>query len=181
MSLRAFLIVAGQLACGNTNEAAQWLRLDWRATQRIMDRAVQRGLARRQLEEVPYLGMDEKSFRKGHRYGSLVNDLKQGRVLEVVEHRTSEAASAALQALPAQTRASVKAVAKSGSTAPITPSSMPTESPSKSSNSPRKSPLLYKRDSRTRPSRKLNGSALSNCARRSKAFSMSFVLLVMVT
>lgn len=99
------------LACGNTNEAAQWLRLDWRATQRIMDRAVQRGLARRQLEEVPYLGMDEKSFRKGHRYGSLVNDLKQGRVLEVVEHRTSEAASAALQALPAQTRASVKAVA----------------------------------------------------------------------
>lgn len=34
-------------ACGSVNEGAGWLRLDWRAAQRIMDRAVQRGLARR--------------------------------------------------------------------------------------------------------------------------------------
>jgi transposase len=110
LAFEAFSVCVLQ-ACGNTNEAAGWLRLDWRAAQRIMDRAVERGLARRRLEKVPYLGMDEKSFRKGHRYGSLVNDLQEGRVLEVVEHRTTEAATAALQTLPPETRASVKAVA----------------------------------------------------------------------
>jgi transposase len=69
-------------ACGSTNQAAEWLRLDWRSVNRIMERAVERGLARRNLKEIPYLGIDEKSFRKGHRYGSSVNDLKEGRVLE---------------------------------------------------------------------------------------------------
>lgn len=110
LSFEAFS-VSVLLACGSTNEAAEWLRLDWRAAQGIMDRAVERGLSRRRLEKVPYLGMDEKSFRKGHRYGSLVNDLQEGRVLEVVEHRTTEAATAALQSLPPATLASVKAVA----------------------------------------------------------------------
>ena len=99
------------LACGSTNEAAEWLRLDWRAVDRIMARAVERGLARRELEEMPYLGIDEKSFRKGHRYGSLLNDLEKGRVLEVVEHRTTAAAVMALETLPPNVLGAVQAVA----------------------------------------------------------------------
>lgn len=99
------------LACGSTNEAAGWLRLDWRAVDRIMARAVERGLARRELGEIPYLGIDEKSFRKGHRYGSLLNDLEKGCVLEVVEHRTTEAAVMALETLPPHVLAAIQAVA----------------------------------------------------------------------
>jgi transposase len=99
------------LACGSTNEAAEWLRLDWRAVDRIMTRAVERGLARRKLEQMPYLGIDEKSFRKGHRYGSLLNDLEKGRVLEVVEHRTTAAAVMALETLPQDVLGAVQAVA----------------------------------------------------------------------
>jgi transposase len=99
------------LACGSINEAAEWLRLDWRAANRIMTRAVERGEARRELDEIAYLGIDEKSFRKGHRYGSLINDLDQGRVLEVVETRTTEAAVAALKTLPPAVLEKVKAVA----------------------------------------------------------------------
>jgi transposase len=49
--------------------------------------------------EVASLGMDEKSFRKRHRYGTLVNDLGSGRVLEVVESRSEAAATAAPGAL----------------------------------------------------------------------------------
>jgi len=98
-------------ACGSTNQAAEWLRLDWRSVNRIMERAVERGLARRNLKEIPYLGIDEKSFRKGHRYGSVVNDLQEGRVLEVVEERTTEAAVCALKTLPADVLKNVKAVA----------------------------------------------------------------------
>jgi transposase len=34
-----------------------------------------------------YLGVDEKAFRKGHNYLTLVNDLIDGRVLYVAEDR----------------------------------------------------------------------------------------------
>jgi hypothetical protein len=46
LAFEAFVIQI-LLACGSTNEAAEWLRLDWRAVERIMARAVERGLALR--------------------------------------------------------------------------------------------------------------------------------------
>jgi hypothetical protein len=52
-----------------------------------MERAVERGLARRKAEQIPYLGVDEKAFRKGHKYLTLVNDLSGSRVLYVAEDR----------------------------------------------------------------------------------------------
>lgn len=56
------------LAARNLKQAASWLRLDWSAVQRIMDRAVARWLSARELEALKYLGLDEKSFRKGQDY-----------------------------------------------------------------------------------------------------------------
>jgi hypothetical protein len=41
-----------------------------------MRRAVQRGLERRQLDRLKYLGMDEKSFRRGQSYVTLLTDLE---------------------------------------------------------------------------------------------------------
>ena len=38
------------------------------------------------------VGMDEKSFRKGHKYISLINDLEEVRVLDVVEGHKGMAA-----------------------------------------------------------------------------------------
>jgi len=40
---------------------------------RRQDRAVQRGLARRQAEPIRHLGVDEKAFRKGHQYMTVVS------------------------------------------------------------------------------------------------------------
>ena len=40
-----------------------------------MERAVKRGLQRRQAEPVRHMGVDEKAFRKGHKYMTVVNDL----------------------------------------------------------------------------------------------------------
>ena len=51
-------------ACGNLREGCRLLGLDWSSGQRIMDRAVERGLGRRQVEEVAEVGLDEKSFRR---------------------------------------------------------------------------------------------------------------------
>lgn len=63
------------------------LQLSWDEIHGIMERAVKRGLERRKAEPVSQLGIDEKSFRKGHKYMTLVNDLQGGRVLYVAEDR----------------------------------------------------------------------------------------------
>jgi len=63
------------------------LGLSWDEIHGILERAVKRGLARRRVETVTQIGVDEKAFRKGHHYLTLVNDLKGGRVLYVAEGR----------------------------------------------------------------------------------------------
>lgn len=99
-------------ACRSTKSAADLLRLNWHQLQSIMDRAVKRGLVRRDNEEVSWIGMDEKSFRSGHNYISLLNDLENSRVLEVVEGREGNAADQLItQALDAKQREAVCAVA----------------------------------------------------------------------
>lgn len=67
------------------------LGLSWGSAHAIMERAVQRGLKSRDLSEVEYLGIDEKSFLKGPNYLTVLNDLEEGRVLDVVPERTEEA------------------------------------------------------------------------------------------
>lgn len=49
----------------------------------------ERGLERRQLEGLKHLGMDEKSFKRGQSYITLLTDLEQSRVVDVVEERTT--------------------------------------------------------------------------------------------
>ena len=66
---------------------AELLALSWDEIHGILERAVQRGLERRAAEPIPYLGVDEKSFRKRHRYLTVVNDLNRSRVLFVAEGR----------------------------------------------------------------------------------------------
>jgi len=93
-------------------QAAGWLRLDWDAVQRIVERAVERGLARRELEGLQHLGLDEKSFRRGQNYISVLTDLgPQPRVLEVAEGRRTEDAVGLIHNLPEAQRAQVAAVA----------------------------------------------------------------------
>lgn len=99
------------LAARSLTQAASWLRLDWSAMQRIMDRAVTRGLSVRELDALQHLGLDEKSFRRGQDYVSVMVDLAQRRVLEVVEGRTMEDACQLLETLSEEQRAPVEAVA----------------------------------------------------------------------
>lgn len=98
-------------ACHNAKAAAGLLGLDWDSVQRIMDRAVARGLKRRKLDEVQHVGIDEKSFRRGHNYVSLMTDLEESRVLEVVEGHDEAAANLLWQTLSEDQRQQVEAVA----------------------------------------------------------------------
>lgn len=69
---------------------AEQLHLSWDEIHAIQVRAVARGLKRRKAEVVRHVGVDEKSFTRGHRYFTLVNDLEKSRVLFVAPNRTEE-------------------------------------------------------------------------------------------
>lgn len=99
------------IACANVQRAATLLGLDWQATHGIMQRAVARGLKQRHTEAVVHVGLDEKSFGRGHDYVSILTDLDGSRVLEVVEERTQEAAEKLWKTLPESQRQQVQAVA----------------------------------------------------------------------
>lgn len=97
--------------CGNVDQVAKTMGLNWHTVNKIMQRAVDRGMARRKSEPVPYAGIDEKAFRKGHVYASVLNDLEGKRVLDMVEGRKEENAIALFATLNDAQRAGVKAVA----------------------------------------------------------------------
>ncbi len=99
------------LASATIHQACGLLDIDWDAAQAIMRRAVARGLEARQLEGLKHLGMDEKSFKRGQSYITLLTDLDQSRVLDVVEERTTAAADQLWQTLSPEQKQEVEAVA----------------------------------------------------------------------
>ena len=99
------------LCARSVKQAAGLMGLSWDEVDHILRRAVQRGLSRRERESLSHVGIDEKSFRSGQSYISLLTDLKESRVLDVVEGRTQEAAEALWDTLSAKQRAQIEAVA----------------------------------------------------------------------
>jgi len=98
-------------AAKSIKAAAGILRISWHQIQAIQENAVHRGLTRRNDEKLRHIGIDEKNFLKGHSYASILSDLDQGRVLDVVPDRTEEAAALLFNSLSGKQRASVEAVA----------------------------------------------------------------------
>ena len=101
----AWLKPASQKAVG------EQLHLSWDEIHGIMERAVERGLTRRQAEAIPQLGVDEKAFRKGHKYLTLVNDLRRNRVLYVAEGREQSSLDGFWATITGEQRDSIQAVA----------------------------------------------------------------------
>jgi transposase len=71
--------------------AANLTGLSWDEVHRVMDRAVERGMARRSPDLPKRLGIDEKAMFKRHRYSTIITDLDQGRVIDVMDQRSVEA------------------------------------------------------------------------------------------
>ena len=99
------------LASATVSQACELLGLGWDTVQEIMRRAVERGLERRQLDDLRHLGMDEKNFRRGQSYITLLTDLDESRVLDVVEERTTEAADRLWETLSPEQKQAAEAVA----------------------------------------------------------------------
>ena len=69
---------------------ARQLSMTWDEVDGIMSRAVRRGLARREFEPAPRMGVDETSFQKRHEYVTIVSDLDTSEVLHVADNRKVE-------------------------------------------------------------------------------------------
>jgi len=98
------------LGCVNQARAKSLLRISWDEVHHIQEKAVLRGLARRQSEPIAYLGADEKSFLKGHRYATILTDLAKSRVLDVSEDRKDDSLAQMLKVLPDKQKDAVRAV-----------------------------------------------------------------------
>jgi transposase len=91
-------VIETLLASKNQTQTMKLLRCSFDVVNRILHKATARGLARRnEAEVIEEIGIDEKSFKKGHCYASILSDTKGERVLEVEEHRTKQACRALLE------------------------------------------------------------------------------------
>jgi len=90
---------------------AQQLSLSWQAINTIQQRAVARGLARREKRLPCRLGVDETSFQKRHEYVTVVIDQEAGTVVHVADGRGRETLDAFFDGFSWQERTQVKSVA----------------------------------------------------------------------
>jgi transposase len=90
---------------------AEQFGLSWDEIHGIMDRAVRRGLARRKADEMPHLGIDEKSFLRGHRYATIVVDIWRSRVLYVGKDRRADSLDGFWSTMTQKQLSEVQAVA----------------------------------------------------------------------
>jgi len=84
------------------------LSLSWNAIDGIMQRAVKRGLARRQTETVRHIGVDETSFKKGHDYVTVVSEGK--RVLHVSDERRTSSLNEYYETLTKEQKAGIESI-----------------------------------------------------------------------
>ena len=91
--------------------AAGILRISWDEAWGIMERAVTRGLARRKRNVPRYAGVDEKAFRKGHSYLTIVSDIEEGTVVHVARDRKMESLESYFQQFSREELAGIEGLA----------------------------------------------------------------------
>lgn len=79
-------------ASKNQTKTAQLMRCGFNVVNRIMHLSTERGMNRRNYSQVNFehLSIDEKSFKKGHHYITVLSHPASGCVLDVEEGRTKE-------------------------------------------------------------------------------------------
>jgi transposase len=105
------------LATQTVKGSMKLLNLKWDQTWNIIERAVRRGKARKQAKSLPRLGIDEKAFKKGHRYITMLYDLDNSTVEAISEGNDAEAAKTCFSELTEDQIQSVEAIAMDMSSA----------------------------------------------------------------
>jgi transposase len=104
-------LVIDWLREASTSAVARQLDLTWDQVDGVMQRAVERGLARRQLEVPHRIGVDETSFQKRHEYVTVVADLDKGFVQHVTDGHGKEALGKYYESFSEEELAQIETVA----------------------------------------------------------------------
>lgn len=95
----------------NTQAAREILGISWDEAWHLIDRAVNRGMARKPARVIPLLGVDEKSAGKGQQnYVTIISDLKNSKVEEVTFGRNSASLETYFDSLSEEQLAGIEAV-----------------------------------------------------------------------
>jgi transposase len=105
------LVIQLMLQCSTVKGACTIARISWDEAWGIMQRAVARGQARKPARPIRYIGVDEKAFRKGHRYHTVVCDLERSTVEFVAEDRKTESLAGYYAQLTDAQKAALEGVA----------------------------------------------------------------------
>jgi transposase len=97
--------------CSTISGACAIMRISWDEAFNIMERSVDRGLERKSQKVIEHIGVDEKAFRKGHSYMTIVCDLDQATVEHVSEDRTAASLAGYFDSLNEDQRCGIMAVA----------------------------------------------------------------------
>lgn len=104
-------LIIDWLGEASTLAVARRLGLSWDQVDGVMQRAVRRGLLRRELEVPRRLGVDETSFQKRHEYVTVVADAQRGIVQHVADGRGKDALGAYYAGFSEQDRSKIESVA----------------------------------------------------------------------
>ncbi len=99
------------LACENQTKAKDLIKLSWDEVHKIQERAVERGLSRREAVVAKHMGVDEKSFLKGHKYATVLSNLEESCVIDVSRDRKEASLSEIFKKMPEDQRDKVEAIA----------------------------------------------------------------------
>jgi len=87
------------------------LGITWDEGMAVMERGVQRGQERKQPRTVAHIGVDEKAFRKGHSYMTLVCDLDTSTVEYITEDRKTSSLAGYFETRTDEQLAGIEAIA----------------------------------------------------------------------
>jgi len=96
---------------GTVSGAVALLGITWDEGWGVMDRAVKRGQKRKVAKVIEHLGVDEKAFRKGHSYVTVVCDIDNATVEHVADDRKADSLGAYLGGLSEKQLWGIKAIA----------------------------------------------------------------------
>jgi len=103
-------LVIDWLKEASTLAVSRLMGLSWNAIDGIMQRAVERGLSRREEAFPTQIGVDETAFRKRHDYVTIVSDQEEGNVLHVGSDRRKETLKAWYESLTEEQREAIESV-----------------------------------------------------------------------
>lgn len=104
-------VVIDWLKVTSTAAVVRNMGLSWDQVDGIMQRAVRRGLERREVAPPTALGVDETSFKRRHEYVTAVQDQNSGHVVHVADGRGRAALDAFYEGLDDEQLAGIESVA----------------------------------------------------------------------